>query len=63
MIHQGINVIQSDMLPFDEVKSVCDIETREEIEVKTGVIINCMHNETHNSLIVSKELYNKLKSC
>jgi len=60
MIHQGKSVIKSDLLPFEEVKSVCDIETREEVDIKTGVIINCMHNELDGSLLVSEKIYNTL---
>ena len=60
MIHQGKNVIKSGILPFEEVKTVCDIETREEVYFKTGIIINCMHNEFNDSLIVSEKIYNIL---
>jgi hypothetical protein len=48
----------SALLPYDETVPASDLNTRQEVIVKTGEVINCL--QIGNILLVSKDMYDAL---
>ena len=48
----------SAMLPYPETVPATDINTRQEVRVKTGEVINCL--QIGNKLLVSQDVYETL---
>lgn len=59
VLHYGFTCQVSPLLPVDETTVACNIETREEVKIATGVKINCVR--FGNKLIMTQELYEEIK--
>jgi len=56
----GIEVRVSALLPYEQTAAACSIETREEVSVLTGDLINVIKDNKKGIIYVSKEIFEKL---
>jgi hypothetical protein len=59
--YKGRLIFESDFLPTDERRLVCDIETKKEFMFTTGGKINLIQMPDKRIFIASKELLDKLE--
>lgn len=55
-----LNIIRHSSLPFDEVRTASNLETKKEVKLLTGKKIHCL--KLDNTLYVSDELYQNFKA-
>lgn len=58
MYYEGIQVVVSALLPYEQTWACCDIETKDQFNICSGEWINAMM--VNNKLWVSQSLFDKL---